>query len=579
MPKVIIDNIEHQLEGKPSVLEAATQIGVEIPHFCYHPGLSVSGNCRMCLVEVGTPKMGKDGVEKDENGNPIILWMPKPTTSCSTPVSEGMVVKTHKTSKVVDDAQKGVLEFILINHPLDCPICDQAGECPLQETTFKYGPEGSRFEFEKTHKPKRVELGPNVMFDAERCINCTRCVRFCDEVAKESQLTVIERGDHNYIATFPGMQLDNPYSMNVIDICPVGALTSQDFRFKARVWEMSNTDSICTGCAQGCSVNHWVKNNEILRLTPRENQQVNQWWMCDEGRLDFRWMNENRVNGPHVLSDGQHGEVSWETAVKLEAELLKSVPAKEIAVVLSPFATFEDNYFALHTFKKLGVTTFVRSYHSSGIDDHLLIKAEKSPNQAVLDLLEDSKNPYISIELLGSKISSGEIKGLVVIEENPFANGLNSEMAEKLSFIISHSYNWDDTSHIAKLVIPAATVSETIGTFINAHGVIQKVRPSKAVKNQNRALMRETGMSRWDKHATKYDKWAQPENVFDAKPSWEVLNEIASKLIPGHEVKSAENIFNKAVQDLKPLQGLTYENIGSNGKKLEGLIRKQEVLS
>lgn len=578
MPKVIIDNIEHQLEGKPSVLQAASQVGVEIPHFCYHPGLSVSGNCRMCLVEVGTPKMGPNGVEKDENGNPVIMWIPKPTTSCSTQISEGMVVKTQKTSKVVEEAQKGVLEFLLINHPLDCPICDQAGECPLQENTFKYGPEGSRFEFEKNHKPKRVELGPNVMFDAERCINCTRCVRFCDEVAKESQLTVIERGDHNYIATFPGMELDNPYSMNVIDICPVGALTSQKFRFKARVWEMSDTATICTGCSQGCSVNHWVKNNQILRLTPRENQQVNQWWMCDSGRLNFKWMDENRVSSAHSLTNGKHEVISWDEAVKQEAELLKSVPANEIAVVLSPFATLEDNYFALRVFRNLGISNFVRSFHRIGEDDHLLVKAEKSPNQTALDLLEVNTK-FISLELLGSKISSGEIKGLVVLEENPFANGLKSILVSKLNFIISHSYNWDETSKLASLVIPAATVSETIGTFINTHGVIQKVRPSKAVKNQNRALMRETGMSRWDKHAWKTDKWAQPKYIIDAKPSWEVLSDVAHKLGLETEAKSAEQIFLNAAAELKPLLGLTHESIGPNGIKIESVVRLEGAQS
>lgn len=574
MPKITIDNVEYEVEGKPQVLDAARHVGVDLPSFCYHPGLSVAGNCRMCLVEIGTPKMGPGGVEKDENGNPIIMWIPKPTPSCATPVSEGMVVKTQKTSKLVDDCQKGVLEFLLINHPLDCPICDQAGECPLQDQTFLYGPEGSRFEFEKNHKPKREILGPNVIYDAERCINCTLCVRFCDEIAKDSELTVIQRGDRNYIATFPGVELDNPYSMNTIDLCPVGALTSRDFRFKARVWEMSDTATICTGCAQGCSVNHWVKNNQVMRMTPRENQLVNKWWMCDEGRLNYQWLNENRVNGPHTSFENK---IEWDEALKLESELLQSVESNKIAVILSPYATLEDNYFTIEFFKKLGVTSFVRYFYKKGEDDPLLIKAEKSPNQSALNLLEKQNSTYLTPDQLSAKILSGEVKGLFVLEENPFANGLTEEHASKLQFLISHSYNWDETAKLAKLVLPAATVSETIGTFINYQGVIQRVRPSKAVKNQNRALMRETGMSRWDKHATKTDRWAKPDHVNDSKPSWEILNDVAMLLGFDFQVRSAEEIFETLSKQIPVLNGLTYQSLGLTGKKLEGFVEAQGV--
>ncbi|MBN8706173.1 MAG: (2Fe-2S)-binding protein [Bacteroidetes bacterium] len=573
--KVTIDTIEHEVNGKPTILELASKVGVEIPHFCYHPGLSISGNCRMCLVEAGTPKMGPNGVELDADGKPVIMWGPKPTTSCSTPVSEGMVVKTGKTSKVIEDAQKGVLEFILINHPLDCPICDQAGECPLQENTFKFGPEGSRFEFEKNHKPKRVELGPNVMFDAERCINCTRCVRFSDEVAKAPQLTVIQRGDHNYIATFPGIELDNPYAMNVIDICPVGALTSKHFRFKSRVWEMSETDTICTGCANGCNVKMWVKNNEILRQTPRENQAVNQWWMCDEGRLGFKSLNENRVSGPQYKGS----ELTWEAASNQLADSLKFVLASELAVVVSPFATLEDNYAAIKFFKKLGVKTFVRYQHVKGQDDHLLIKADKTPNQAALDLLEGIAGKFTAGEKLAASIESGSVKGLVVIEENPFGNGLSESLKSKLSVLVSFSTNWDETAKLADLVIPAASVAETIGTFINAKGIIQKVRPAKALKLQNRSLMRETGLSRWDKHAWKYDKWAQPTHVTDAKPTWEVLESAASAVGVEVSFKSPEQIFSKAASEITVLKDVTYEKIGTAGVQLTSSAKTEAVLS
>ncbi len=264
MINLTIDGKALQTEPGRSVIEAARENGIEIPHFCWHPRLSVAGNCRMCLVEI----------EK----------MPKLAIACATQAAEGMVV--HTATPRVIDAREAVMEFLLINHPLDCPICDEAGECKLQDYAYKYSTGRSRFEEDKVHKPKRVALGPHVMLDVERCIMCSRCVRFCDEIAKKPQLTFTERGDHVVLTTFPGEQLDNPYSMNVIDICPVGALTSREFRFHARVWELSSTESICPGCARGCDINIWVRNNEILRQTPRLNMAVNNEWMCDFGRLE-----------------------------------------------------------------------------------------------------------------------------------------------------------------------------------------------------------------------------------------------------------------------------------------------------
>ncbi|MBP1654683.1 MAG: nuoG, partial [Bacteroidetes bacterium] len=249
MVTVTIDGKQIQANPGQTIIEVARDHGMEIPHFCWHPKLSVAGNCRMCLVEV----------EKN----------PKLAIACSTQVAEGMVV--HTANERVIRARHAVMEFLLINHPLDCPICDEAGECKLQDYAYSHSIGASRFEEDKVHKPKRVELGPNVLLDTERCIMCSRCVRFCDEIAKKPQLTFTQRGDHVELTTFPGEQLDNPYAMNTIDICPVGALTSRDFRFKARVWEMSATESVCPGCSRGCNIFVWVRNNEILRLTPRFN--------------------------------------------------------------------------------------------------------------------------------------------------------------------------------------------------------------------------------------------------------------------------------------------------------------------
>ncbi|NWF90892.1 MAG: (2Fe-2S)-binding protein, partial [Ignavibacteriaceae bacterium] len=264
MPKFILDGIEIKFTQGQTIIEAAKAHGIDIPHFCWHPSLSVSGNCRMCLVEV----------EK----------MPKLVIACSTLASEGMVV--HSQSQKTIEARNAVMEFFLINHPLDCPICDEAGECKLQDYAYQHSKGESRFIDEKNHKDKRVPLGPFVMFDAERCISCSRCIRFCDEIAKDPELTFIKRGDRVTIVTYPGEELDNPYSLNTTDICPVGALTNRDFRFQARVWDMSATKSICFGCSRGCNSEIWVRNNEVLRITPRYNEEVNSYWMCDYGRVN-----------------------------------------------------------------------------------------------------------------------------------------------------------------------------------------------------------------------------------------------------------------------------------------------------
>jgi len=245
MAKITVDGQSFEVDPKLTIIQAARDNGIEIPHFCWHPALSVAGNCRMCLVEV----------EKT----------PKLAIACSTQVSDGMVVQT--ASSRVLEARRAVMEFLLINHPLDCPICDEAGECKLQDYAYAHSIGSSRFEEDKVHKPKRVALSSLIMLDTERCIMCSRCVRFCDEIAKKPQLTFTQRGDHVELTTFPGEELDNPYSMNVIDICPVGALTSREFRFKARVWEMSATETVCPGCARGCNMITLLRNNEILRQT------------------------------------------------------------------------------------------------------------------------------------------------------------------------------------------------------------------------------------------------------------------------------------------------------------------------
>jgi len=299
MATVNIDGKEYEFEGRPGLLQFCLDKGIEIPYFCYHKEMSTPTNCRMCLIELGFHARDRATGEFqfNEDGSPKINWGRKPATSCNTNLGPGMFVKTHRSSPQIKTAQEGVLEYMLANHPLDCPICDQAGECPLQIWTYKYGPEGSRFEVQKVHKPKRVELGPRVVMDGERCINCTRCVRFTEEVSGTSQLTIINRGDKNLPSTAPGESFDDPYSMNTIDICPVGALTSRQHRFKARVWEMAKVDGIDMNDSTGTNIDLWLRDNKVLRITPRENQEINKMWMPDAHRLNVDFYNENRVSG------------------------------------------------------------------------------------------------------------------------------------------------------------------------------------------------------------------------------------------------------------------------------------------
>ena len=253
--------------------------GVDIPHYCWHPKLSIDGSCRLCQVEI-------EGV-------------PKLQIACNTPVTDGMVI--HTQSERVEKAREGVMELLLVNHPLDCPICDQAGECKLQDYAFEYGQQHARTEEPRRALKKRVDLGPTIVFDQERCILCRRCVRFCREVPGTGELAVFTRGDHSVIETFPDQPLSNDYSMNVADICPVGALTTKDFRFKIRVWFLEDVPGVCTGCSNGCNVHLGVANNRVYRYVPRRNDAVNQTWICDEGRLSYKRINaDDRLDAPAV---------------------------------------------------------------------------------------------------------------------------------------------------------------------------------------------------------------------------------------------------------------------------------------
>jgi NADH-quinone oxidoreductase subunit G len=294
-----------------TMIQACELAKTDVPHYCYHPKLPIAGNCRMCLVEFGTPALGPDRKPiLNPDGTAKIVKSPRPAIACATPVSPGMEI--YSNTPGVKQMREGVLEFLLINHPLDCPICDQAGECKLQEYSVDYGQSASRFVEPKVHKPKSVDLGPRIMLDDERCILCSRCIRFTRDIVGDDALGIVNRGSYNTLAAYPGKAFDNNYTLNTVDICPVGALTSKDFRFQMRVWFLKETKSICTSCATGCNILIGSREEKIYRYTPRENDAVNGPWMCDAGRLNYKWIGrEDRLKDVLVHDVGQASRLSY----------------------------------------------------------------------------------------------------------------------------------------------------------------------------------------------------------------------------------------------------------------------------
>ncbi|MEZ4822684.1 MAG: 2Fe-2S iron-sulfur cluster-binding protein [Ignavibacteria bacterium] len=548
MPKITIDNREVDFNPGQTIIQAALNAGIEIPHFCYHPAMSVAGNCRICLVEI----------EK----------MPKLAIACATPATEGMVVHT-KSEKTIH-AQNAVMEFLLINHPLDCPICDEAGECKLQDYAYQYSVGLSRFDELKNEKDKRVSLGPNVMFDQERCISCSRCIRFCDEIAKSPQLTFVQRGDHVTIETFPGEELDNPYSMNVIEICPVGALTSKEFRFKSRVWEMSFTDTICPGCSKGCNSIMGVRNNKILRIEPRENLAVNDYWLCDWGRLNttaFVNDEELRIKSPQIKLNEASSEneelidVNWDEAISKTVSHLKNYEGSEVMFVASAFSTLEDNY-ALKKFAK-DIFNSDNIFYIPNIDenfsDELLRRSDKTPNANGLKLL--GIKPYS--QEITDKLASGKIKMIYILNDDLLRMPGADEFIKNIETNVHQISIHNKYSENASIVLPTSTYAEINGTFVNFENRIQRLRPAVATLEEER-IIGEFAMSRLDKFGAQNDRWTHGTK-FNSRPGWKILKLIAKAM--GHEFKfeNSEEVFIELCSTIPELNGYDYEIIGSKG--------------
>lgn len=427
--KLTIDGREVQVEEGTLIIKAAEEAGIYIPRFCYHDSLKPDGNCRMCLVEV-------EGTRK-------------PVPSCTTPVREGMVVRTD--TEALRRHRKAVLEFLLTSHPLDCPICDQAGECVLQDYYFEYSLEEARFKEDKTKKPKRVIWGENLIYDAERCILCRRCVRFLREVTGTEELGVFERGDHTYIGLFNGEKISNLYSGNLVDLCPVGAITDRDFRFKSRVWFLNRTPSICPFCSRGCNIEihtntryNPFSRQRVYRIKPRVNSEVNGYWICDEGRYRYRFIDKDRITRPILKGK----EISWDEA----KDFLKSVLNKKVKLFLSLWMSNEELLFGKELAEKAGWAIGIAE-REKGEGDSLLRKEDKNPNRK-------------GAELLGLKEKGeGEV---AVVFHFPVSD------SENYSVKIGVFTNYFPEMEKFDLILPCATFAEKEGTWTNFEGRVQK---------------------------------------------------------------------------------------------------------
>ena len=517
-----------------TMIQACELAKTDVPHYCYHPKLPIAGNCRMCLVEFGTPALGPDRKPVlNPDGTPKIARSPRPAIACATPVSPGMEI--YNNTPTVKQMREGVLEFLLINHPLDCPICDQAGECKLQEYSVDYGQSASRFVEPKVHKPKAVDLGPRIMLDDERCILCTRCVRFTRDIAGDDKLGIVNRGSYNTIAAYPGTRFDNNYTLNTVDICPVGALTSKDFRFQMRVWFLKETKSLCNSCGTGCNVLVSSREEKVYRYTPRENDAVNGPWMCDAGRLNYQWIgSEHRLQDVLARGAGQGlVKTSWLAALSEISDKLKRAPAGSVAIVASARQTNEELYLLAKLKAKLGALS--DSVEHTGEADRLLVSADKNPNTNGARLTGICFTEIGStLPQIAQGIEAGRIKTLIVFGEDVTAHGLGAELLARLDTLIVSDILPTATTKLAHYVLPGAAHVEKRGTFTNTKGRVQKFM--KAV-----------------------------EAPGDARAEWEFLHDLVHNVTGLDGYVTIEGLFNQMAKEVPGFAGLTWAGLGDTG--------------
>jgi NADH-quinone oxidoreductase subunit G len=513
-----IDGMTVTVPKGTRILDAAAQAGVDVPHYCYHPGLSAPAQCRMCLVEV----------EK----------APKLVPACTGQVAEGNVIHTQSGNAL--KAREGVLEFYLVNHPLDCPVCDQAGECKLQDYVSAEGPAMGR-----SREPKRVlgrdDFGGDVLFYADRCVMCTRCVRFMREVAQDERLTVVQRGHRNVIDTFFDEGLEgNLWADNIVDICPVGALVSKDFLHKARAWDLDRTPSVCPNCSQGCNVRLETRDNQVMRIKPRPNAEVNSHWMCDYGRLNYEWINRGgRIEAPLVRGeDGKLVPVSWSVALTRLSEALQGERGGARAVV-SPFLSNEDLGAARRVMETLG--------GGSGVFRVETGEEATLPGFPALALRQDRAANVAGAELFGfSRAGEGDGRGgldeaarfggtlLVVGDE---LRDAPADFGQGAGLFVYVGHFMSPAARNAHFVLPAATFAEAEGSFTNVQRRVQRFWPALQVP----------GM---------------------ARPAWQILGVLLAGLTGEGAPGTAADAFASLGAVRPEFAALSWETLGPQGQLL-----------
>ena len=456
MAKVTIDGIEVEVQDGINVIEAAKAADVHVPHFCYHPSLTVVGQCRMCLVEV-------EG-------------MPKLQAGCATPIKDGM--KVHVWNEKVDKARKGQMEFLLINHPLDCPICDKAGECPLQDYAFNYGSVDSRYgEFKRTYPGMdRTAIGPHVVQNMNRCIHCTRCIRFTQEITGTSELAFFKRGASTEVGVFAGVPLDNWMSACVTDICPTGALTTREFRFESRVWNLDSAESVCNGCDVGCNIFIGHRNGQVYRYRPRVNPEVNDHWLCDYGRFSHEKYDTDRVVVPKVRHDDYLGISTWNEAMEAIVDAVRD--AQSIGVIASAQMTNEEAFLA----KQLFVDR-MKAKVSVTVDPIAPIKMKSRTEW--LEGTQAGPNFRGVSSILGVGQVPSPVDVLFVLDshytDKPDVDALRQ--SAKLLVVISWDAN-HPLAEVADVLLPGTIHPEKEGTFTNLQNRVQRIHQAFAPKGQ-----------------------------------------------------------------------------------------------
>jgi len=537
--KVRIDGIDYDAEQGELLIDLCHRVGIDIPHFCYHPGLGPDGNCRMCQVEFVSERGSRLGI------------------SCNAVVADGMEVLTRSESAM--RARASVEEFLLLNHPLDCPICDKAGECTLQNYYMEHDLEESRQNFTRVRKHKAVDIGPTMILDQERCVLCDRCVRFLRDIAGEEQLYIAGRGHNAYITTFPGKEVTSPYSLNTVDICPVGALTSKDFRFASPTWYLKNTPTVCTTCSRGCSMQLQVHRNftdkpgihrdRIMRFRPRHNPDVNAYWACDEGRLNYRWVNERRIDEPFIRRGEEKITASLEEAISEMRRLMGFTPVGKadltsgapVTLLLSANATLEEMYTASRLGEAMGARAWVARHCPNGADDDLLRRADHHANArgatlmglTVLDLQGDAAQAAAAPvrEALGT---TGVLVCVGFHTEIPAAL---VALADSASHTIALSGCESALTEKADLVVPGLTWAEKDGLVVNFEGHLQRLKMG-----------------------------VQPRGTSE----WMVLDRLLSSLSGDAKTDMIAYVRKSIEESVEAFSGLNLVNVGARGVRLSG---------